>query len=151
MRTKLFFISMTAFLLSSLFSYGQYTACWQAEDIEIPAGSAWRKSTTNAGFTGSGYIEWTGGDNFSQPTDPKNILTYTFTVAEAGTYQVYVRGRRDYNYCGCPANAKDDACNDIFGKMDNTKYIKNYGERYMGTVDLVKQLRICTWPICFDL
>lgn len=115
---------MTAFLLSSLFSYAQYTACWQAEDVEIPAGSDWRKSTTNTGYSGSGYLEWWGGDKFGSPTDAKNILTYTFTVPEAGTYQVYVRGRRGKGQCGCSVTALDDACNDIHGKMDNGSYIK---------------------------
>jgi hypothetical protein len=124
MKKQLTFLLCMAFILGIQVSTAQFTACWQAEDMTIPAESDWKKSTTNTGYSETGYLEWWGGDKFSTPTDAKNILSYTFTVPTAGDYTVYVRGRRDYGQCGCPQAAASDACNDIFGKIDNGAWIK---------------------------
>lgn len=124
MKTKLILLSLAGMFLMATNTYAQYAVCLQAEDVTIPEGSDWKKSTSIEGFSGTGYLEWWGGDTFKTPTDEKNILTYTFTVPSDGEYSVFVRGRRDWNKCGCPEGAANDACNDIFVKIDNDVWIK---------------------------
>jgi hypothetical protein len=124
MKTKMILLSIAGMLLTATITNAQYAVCLQAEDATIPEGSDWKKSTAIEGFGGTGYLEWWGGDTFVTPAVEKNILTYTFSVPADGDYTVFVRGRRDFNKCGCPGNAPDDACNDIFVKIDDDRWIK---------------------------
>jgi len=124
MKTKLILLSLAGMFFMTTNLHAQYAVCLQAEDVTIPEGSDWKKSTTIDGFGGTGYLEWWGGDKFGAPQVEKNILVYTFSVPADGEYTVFVRGRRDWNKCGCPEGAASDACNDIFVKIDNDVWIK---------------------------
>ena len=124
MKTKQFLFTIIGMFLFTTFSNAQYLVSIQVEDVKLPEGSDWKKSTSIEGFIGTGYLEWWGGDTFKTPTNEKNILIYTFSVPADGEYTVFVRGRRDWNKCGCPDGAANDACNDIFVKIDNDVWIK---------------------------
>ena len=104
----------------------------------------WRLSTTNAGYSGSGYFEWLGGDKFGTPA-AANVLTYTVTIPTTGDYTIFFRGRRDQGQCGCPADALSDACNDINVKVDNGSWIKTMIKGTWG----VWICRITSYNVCY--
>lgn len=55
----------------------------EAENIDTPSG--WSSNATHSGHTGSGHLEWTGGDFFNTPG---NGTTHTtFKISQAGTYK----------------------------------------------------------------
>ncbi|MEN0048198.1 MAG: hypothetical protein AAF806_14145, partial [Bacteroidota bacterium] len=55
----------------------------EAESVEPH--SAWAIDTTELGFTGSGYIFWTGPQYFN--SIPNRKLTYNIKINTPGTYQ----------------------------------------------------------------
>jgi hypothetical protein len=56
-------------------------------DIENPSAinNGWTTSTTLSGFVGSGYLIWTGNDNFNAPGI--GIMKFSVKINNPGTYQ----------------------------------------------------------------
>lgn len=54
----------------------------EAEEMDIP--STWHTKTEKTGYTGSGYITWEGGDNFSKPD--VGTITTKFKITKTGIY-----------------------------------------------------------------
>ena len=54
----------------------------EAENLNIPSG--WSIKSSASGFTGAGYLEWTGGDSFNTPGN--GIISTTINITTAGTY-----------------------------------------------------------------
>ena len=78
----------------------------EAESVSI--GEGWQVDTAKSGFSGSGYIRWYGGNDFSNPG--RGVTTYTFTVTNTGTYQLALRAR---------GNGSDNTeNNDVWVQMD---------------------------------
>ena len=62
-----------------------------------------------SGSTNDEHLEFTGNAISSGP--PNSPLTYTFRIAKAGTYQLYLRARKRLE------GARKDLCNDCYVKM----------------------------------
>jgi hypothetical protein len=62
-------------------------------DIENPSTTpnGWETATQISGFTGNGYLVWTGSDNFSMPG--QGIITFPVKITTPGTYQFVWRSR----------------------------------------------------------
>ncbi|WP_247237863.1 PKD domain-containing protein [Telluribacter sp. SYSU D00476] len=54
----------------------------QAESLNLPSG--WQKRTSTSGYTGSGYIEWTGAPSFSTPG--VGLIETTVRITKTGRY-----------------------------------------------------------------
>lgn len=56
-------------------------------DIENPSADAngWTKATTLSGFEGSGYLIWTGPNNFNEPG--QGLMKFSIKITTPGTYQ----------------------------------------------------------------
>ena len=122
MKKSLFLlIFLMGFLCAQSF-VAQEIACFEFESV-TPVGN-WKYSKAIAGYSGDGYLEWHGGDNFGAPSSNTSTLAFKIQVPEAGEYTIAIRGRRDFGVCGCPSDAKYNACNDVFAKVDNGNWIK---------------------------
>ncbi|GEM_PF-1295024 len=71
----------------------------------------WKKGTTLSGYTGSGYLEFTG--NNYQSGGAKSPITYTFTIQNAGVYRLVPRAATTR-----PDSVPDDQGNDCYLKME---------------------------------
>ncbi|MEO0793982.1 MAG: hypothetical protein AAFX93_02405 [Verrucomicrobiota bacterium] len=89
----------------------------EAESADLPA--KWVKKTTVpagdpdkiAGFTGDGYIEWTGGFNgglVRLPSEGVGVIKYTFTISTPGVYSFRWRTKQK------DAGQSSDAGNDTY-------------------------------------
>ena len=86
----------------------------QAESIELTGD--WVIESSDAGFTGSGYIRWDGADFFGTPGN--GIIEIPFKIETSGTYYVKMRS----SHLGAPAG---DQWNDTWMKMnDNGTWTK---------------------------
>ncbi|WP_067151772.1 DUF5060 domain-containing protein [Pseudotamlana agarivorans] len=54
------------------------------EAESIPLTSGWNVENATTGFTGSGYINWTGGENFN--SQGKGLISTTIKINTPGTY-----------------------------------------------------------------
>ena len=54
----------------------------ETENLDFPSG--WSRKTEADGYTGNGYLEWLGGDNFGSPGNGK--ITTTIKISTTGTY-----------------------------------------------------------------
>ena len=54
----------------------------EGESLSVPSG--WNKKSAVAGHTGSGYLEWEGGDSFNNPGT--GIISTTIKINEPGDY-----------------------------------------------------------------
>ncbi len=61
----------------------------EAESTSIPEG--WALSTATSGFTGSGYLQWTGEESLSDPGN--GVLSYNLSILTTGTYRFKWRTR----------------------------------------------------------
>lgn len=59
----------------------------QAENLILPSG--WAKQSSQTGFTGSGYINWTGSDFFSTPGN--GLISTKIFINSPGTYRFQFR------------------------------------------------------------
>lgn len=53
----------------------------------------WQKSIAFAGYTGTGYLEWTGPDLFNTPG--VDTFGFSFVIETAGEYTLYIRNQHD--------------------------------------------------------
>ena len=65
------------------------TVVIEAENLNLPAG--WNIENSTTGFTGTGYINWTGGEFFNAPGN--GIITSTIQINTPGTYVVQWRSK----------------------------------------------------------
>jgi hypothetical protein len=90
----------------------------EAENAISESLGGWNIETTYPGYSGDGYLFYTGENKNN--TDLAMPLVYKWHIEEAGTYEVWFRGRRDR--CeSCPCDAPGDACNDIWSQLDDGK------------------------------
>ena len=87
----------------------------QAESVE-PAGD-WVIESTDAGYTGSGYLRWAGPNLFGTPG--VGTMAFRVYISEAGEYNVRLR----MSHLGAPAG---DLWNDCFARMDNGQWKKAF-------------------------
>ena len=80
----------------------------EAESIDLV--EDWVYESSDAGFTGSGYIRWDGPDFFGTPGN--GIIAIPFKVNTAGNYYVKLR----MSHLGAPAG---DQWNDCWMKMND--------------------------------
>lgn len=78
--------------------------------------SGWKTDQSMGGFEGSGYIIWTGADNFNSPG--QGVVTFSVKITTAGTYQFVWRSRIG---AGTKKSEHNDSWlrikgNDFFGK-----------------------------------
>ncbi|MBN2343240.1 MAG: hypothetical protein JXX29_09735 [Deltaproteobacteria bacterium] len=90
----------------------------------IPPVAPWVEETIYDDYSGTSYFRWPDvADNSNGITANQDAaLVYEFSVGTSGTYLVEVRGRRDHE--GWCTDAADDACNDVWVKMDDGDWIK---------------------------
>lgn len=82
----------------------------------IPIAEGWELETEVNGYSGEGYLTWKLPTN-TQPQG-QGLLAYTFKVSNPGTYTVKIR-----NFHPCEDFTE---CNDIFLKMNDTEWRKNF-------------------------
>ena len=102
---------MTAFELGlALTAVGFAATGWYIEAESVKPVSPWVLRDVKSGYSGSGYLEYTGKDTRSTTV---GVLAYEFTVEKAGTYIVWLRGNSaahcDDTRCiaGAPQSASD--------------------------------------------
>lgn len=81
----------------------------EAESVEPD--SPWVFENIKEGYTGDGYLHWVQGRR------GEGELVYEFDITTAGTYEVWLRGRRDHE--GVCEDVANDRCNDVFTKMND--------------------------------
>lgn len=86
----------------------------EAESITISEG--WELQTNVEGYSGEGYLTWTPSTNVQ--ANGQGLLAYSFKISNAGNYTVKIR-----NYHPCEDFTE---CNDIFLKMNDTEWRKNF-------------------------
>ncbi len=87
----------------------------ESESIDISS-TDWVIESSDAGYTGSGYMRWNGPDFFGTPGN--GIIAIPFKVNSAGNYYVKLR----MSHLGAPAG---DQWNDVWMKMnDNGTFVK---------------------------
>lgn len=86
----------------------------EAENVEISEG--WKLESKVEGFSGDGYLTWELPTNVS--ADGQGLLAYRFKIENEGTYTVKIR-----NYHACEDFTE---CNDIFLRMNDTEWRKNF-------------------------
>jgi hypothetical protein len=101
----------------------QAEAVWEEVDgrlvLEVEAAGArgdWKVESGLAGFTGTGYLTWTGPDLFGAPG--KDPIAWTVHVSTPGRYRLLLRNRHDF----------EDATlqNDCFTKLDDGPWLKTF-------------------------
>jgi hypothetical protein len=96
-----------------------------------PPGTGWLFENSSSGYTGTGYYRWDGGDQFNNPG--LGIMSYTFTVANPGTYNFRIRNK----------HTDPDATmeNDCWTRLDGGGWDKSYSQVN----------NVWTWSTRFDL
>lgn len=64
----------------------------ELDDLGDGAGD-WQKSIAFAGYTGTGYLEWTGPNLFNTPG--VGTFGFSFVIETAGEYTLYIRNQHD--------------------------------------------------------
>ncbi len=85
----------------------------QAESLD-PVGD-WVEESSDAGYTGSGYIRWNGPNYYGTPD--RSTLAYKIYINDPGEYNVRLR----MSHKGAPAG---DQWNDCWARMDNGPWAK---------------------------
>ena len=109
-----FMFSSDAFAQGGAFLENNGLVVVEGESIDISGD--WVVESSDAGFTGSGYIRWDGPDFFGTPGN--GTIAIPFKVNTAGNYYVKLR----MSHLGAPAG---DQWNDCWMKMnDNGTFVK---------------------------
>lgn len=84
----------------------------EAENTQSPLGN-WIKKTEIPGYTGTGYLDFTGNDYLLGPPDSK--LEYGFTVNKAGLYYLHLRCARESR--NMDGEIRNDVANDCYVRV----------------------------------
>lgn len=87
--------------------------------LEVEAASFrgdWTQESSMAGYTGAGYLTWTGPDLFGAPG--KDAVVWTIHIGRPGRYRLLLRNRHDF--------ADSTLQNDCFTRMDDGPWIKTF-------------------------
>lgn len=87
--------------------------------FEVEAAGArgdWTLQTSMAGYSGAGYLTWTGPDLFGAPG--KDPIGWTLHVGRPGRYHLLIRNRHDFE--------DSTLQNDCFAKMDDGPWVKTF-------------------------
>ena len=92
--------------------------------IEAEAGQAdgWAEKTVRNGYTGSGYLEWTGSDQFNAPGT--GAINYQIYIGQPGTYRFQWRSRNAANNNSTEHNdtwLRFPDATDFYGQKGNSK------------------------------
>ena len=90
----------------------------EAESIDTPSG--WSTGSSQSGHTGSGHIEWTGGDSFGTPGN--GTTNTTIKINQTGTYKFQWRTRIGHGGNTTEANdtwLRFPDADDFFGQKEN--------------------------------
>ena len=112
---------LTCALWLSMASFAQYEVAVEIESVA--AAGSWVKSTDLTGYSGNSYYYWSAGTSFGSPPAGSDLV-YNVSIPSDGTYQIYLRGMRKRGACGCPADAANDRCNDVWLKIGNHEWMK---------------------------
>ena len=86
---------------------------FEAESLALSPG--WEIKKDVPGYTGDGYLQWTGETTFEPGT---GLITYPLEVSEAGVYQLNVRCHQ--------GGAIWDAANDMFVQIETAGTVEGY-------------------------
>lgn len=86
----------------------------EAESATLSEG--WELRNETEGYSGEGYLTWMLPTN--TVPEGQGLLSYPFRISEPGTYTVKIR-----NFHACEDFTE---CNDIFVKMDDGSWVKNF-------------------------
>jgi hypothetical protein len=78
--------------------------------------NGWKLQDEVQGYSGEGYLTWILPTNTQ--AQGQGLLSYTFKISQPGKYTVKIR-----NYHDCEDFTE---CNDIFVKMDDGSWVKNF-------------------------
>lgn len=78
----------------------------EVENTETTNLGLWNQETAYAGYTGDGYLQFTGNSTASGP--PSSPLVYKFKINQAGLYYLHLRAARDTTN-GQPGDHSNDA------------------------------------------
>ncbi len=87
--------------------------------FEVEAAGArgsWTAGSALAGFSGAGYLTWTGPDLFGAPG--KDAISWAFHVSRPGRYRLLIRNRHDFE--------DSTLQNDCFTRMDEGPWLKTF-------------------------
>ncbi|MEM9346281.1 MAG: hypothetical protein AAGB26_06675 [Planctomycetota bacterium] len=83
----------------------------------------WKGKTDLEGFTGKGYIEYTGNKPAGGP--PGTTLVYFFKIEKAGTYTLHLRAHKRLE------GEEPDKCNDAYVRVEgNYKASEKAGDKH---------------------
>lgn len=80
-------------------------------------GEGWVKDTARAGYSGAGYIRWTGGNQYNIRQAGKGIMKFALTPESSGTYTLQLRSR-------ALNPAASDLNNDVWLRLDGSEWMK---------------------------
>lgn len=92
----------------------------------------WRLQTSEAGFTGTGYYNWTGADHFTEGDTGHGVLRYPIKITRAGDYTLILRS----NKCCGPV----DQYNDLWVSVNGSTPMKMFKEGTSEGFDWAKRL-----------
>ncbi|WP_378181230.1 Ig-like domain-containing protein [Aquimarina sp. SS2-1] len=100
----------------------------EAENLSVPGN--WKKKSAISGFTGSGYIEWTGPDHFNDPGN--GVINTKIKINTAGRYEFLWRSKVGEGDSPTEANdtwLKFPDADEFYGQKGNERvYPKGSGQ-----------------------
>lgn len=124
--SRLFGIGIATFLslplISQTFTENGGSLTIQAEDLNLKTN--WKKQSSVAGSTGSGYIVWEGSNYFANPGPASNNLSATIKINTPGKYRFTWRskvGKGDDSKEHNDTWLKFPTASDMYGEKDGTK------------------------------
>lgn len=103
----------------------------EVEDYTLGAG--WARDTNRSGYSGAGYIRWTGANRYYLSEAGQGIMSFAVKPASSGLYTVRLRSR-------ALNPAASDKSNDVWMRVDGSAWLKVYNAgkdewRVGGTAD----------------
>ncbi|MGQ7845882.1 hypothetical protein ACUNV4_15465 [Granulosicoccus sp. 3-233] len=86
-----------------------------------PLGSGWVKDTQRAGYSGNGYIRWSGANLYNVRQAGKGIMSFTVTPGSTGKYTLQLRSR-------ALNPAASDLNNDVWLRMNGSSWMKIFNK-----------------------
>jgi hypothetical protein len=91
------------------------TIRFEVENYKL--GTGWVKDTSRAGYSGSGYIRWNGGNRYNINLAGKGLMLFSLKADSSGTYSLRLRSRA----INPPAS---DLNNDVWVRLNGSDWTK---------------------------
>ena len=95
------------------------TSSYRFEVENYNLGDGWVKDTNRAGYSGSGYIRWTGSNLYNINQAGEGVMRFVVTPDVSGEYAVRLRSR-------AINPAASDLSNDVWMRLDGAAWLKVY-------------------------